>query len=112
VAGEAIVLGAGALVLAWLTVAGHPTSVVAALGEAVFVALTAVFLAVSARGLWRVSSWARGPVIALQLLLALLGYTAVQAGRPVLGVPVLLLAAAEIYLLATPEARLAFFRRR
>ena len=63
-------------------------------------------------GLWRVSSWARGPVVVLQLLLAVIGYSlAFQAERPLLGVPVLALVALEFYLLATPEARLAFLER-
>jgi hypothetical protein len=48
----------------------------------------------------------------LQLLIAVLGYTAAfQGGRPLIGVPLLAAAALELYLLATPEARLAFFSR-
>jgi hypothetical protein len=52
-------------------------------------------------------------VIALQLLFGLMGYTAAfEAGRPDIGIPALALVAVEFYLLATPAARLAFFRRR
>ena len=49
---------------------------------------------------------------AFQLLLAALAYTtAFQGGLPLIGVPVLVLVAAELYLLATPEARLAYLER-
>jgi len=69
-------------------------------------------LGAAAVGLWRVAGWARGPVIVLQLLLAALAYTtAFEADQPAIGLPVLLLVAAELYLLATPEARLAYLER-
>jgi hypothetical protein len=52
-------------------------------------------------------------VVALQLLLALLGYTAAfTAQSPQIGIPMLAAAAVELYLLATPEARLAYAERR
>jgi hypothetical protein len=51
-------------------------------------------------------------VVATQLLLALLGYTAAfEYGAPPVGIPFLVLAAAELYFLATPESRLAYLRR-
>jgi hypothetical protein len=51
-------------------------------------------------------------VVALQLLLALLGYTAAfTAQAPQVGVPMLAAAAVELYLLATPESRLAYADR-
>jgi hypothetical protein len=51
-------------------------------------------------------------VVVLQLLLGALAYTtAFQAQRPIVGIPVLVLVATELYLLATPEARLAFWER-
>ena len=60
----------------------------------------------------RVSAWSRGPVVVLQLLLGLFGYsTAFPGGQPLLGIPLIVLAVAELYLLATPEARLAFYER-
>ena len=71
----------------------------------------AIALAACAVGLSRVAAWSRGPVVALQLLLAALAYTALQAGQPLVAVPVLALVATELYLLATPEARLAFYDR-
>ena len=36
---------------------------------------------------------------------------AFEAERPLIGVPILLLVATELYLLATPEARLAYLER-
>lgn len=112
VAVEAVLAGALALVLLWLAVAGHPGSVGRALAEVVYVAIAAGALAVGARGLRRVSSWARGPVVVLQLLLGLIGYTlALPAGRPLLGMPVLALAVLGLVLLFTPQARLAFLER-
>ena len=108
---EAAALGFGALVLLWLTLTGTPESVSSAVAEVVLVAAGAAVLATAAVGLWRVASWARGPVVALQILLGLLAFTtAFQAERPLIGLPVLALVATELYLLATPEARLAFFR--
>jgi hypothetical protein len=51
-------------------------------------------------------------VIALQVLFAASGAVAVfQAGRPEIGVPLLVLVAAVLYLLMTPEARLAYLDR-
>ena len=106
---EAAAIAAGSLVLLYLTVTSTADSLGRALAEVVMVGAGAALLAVAAVGLWRVSAWARGPVIVLQLLLAALAYTtAFEAERPLIGVPVLVLVATELYLLATPEARLAY----
>jgi hypothetical protein len=111
VALEAALLLGGALVLLYLTITSTPESVGNAVAEVVYVAIFGVAMAAAAVGLWRVSPWARGPVVVLQLILAALGYsTAFTAERPEIGVPVLALVAVELYLLATPEARLAYFR--
>jgi hypothetical protein len=113
VALEAVAAVAAAVVMAVLTASGNVTSTASALGIVVFALIAAAVLAGCARGLWRVASWARGPVVALQLLLALLGYTAAfTAQSPQVGVPMLAAAAVELYLLATPEARLAYAARR
>jgi hypothetical protein len=112
VAVEAVAATALAVVLLFLTLTGSPDSVGRALAEVVYVGLGAALLAAGAMGLRRVSGWARGPVIVMQLLLGVMGYTAAfQADQPLLGVPVLAAVALELYLLATPEARLAFFQR-
>jgi hypothetical protein len=109
---EALALAGVAAYLLYLTLTGDPDDTGRALAEVVFALLAAVLLGVAARGLWHVASWSRGPVVAVQLLLALLGYTsAFTYDRPELGVPVLVLVAAELYLLATPESRLAFLHR-
>jgi hypothetical protein len=109
---EAAAIAAGGLLLLWLTLTSEADSLSRALAEVVLVAAGAAVLGAAAVGLWRVAGWARGPVIALQLLLAALAYTtAFEADRPLFGLPVLALVAVELYLLATPEARLAYLDR-
>lgn len=109
---EAVLLLGGALVLLYLTFTSEAQSVSNAVAEVVYVALFGGAMAAAAVGLWRMSAWARGPVIVLQLILAALGYeTIANADRPEIGIPVLVLVAVELYLLATPEARLAFYER-
>jgi hypothetical protein len=108
---EAAALAVGGLVVLYLTLTSTADSVASALAQVVLELGGAIALAACAVGLSRVAAWARGPVVALQLLLAALAYTALQAGQPLVAVPVLALVAAELYLLATPEARLAFYDR-
>jgi hypothetical protein len=109
---EAAAVGLGALLLLYLVVTSTADSVSRAIAEVVVVAAGAVLLATAAVGLWRVAGWARGPVVVLQLLLAALAYTtAFDAGKPAIGLPVLVLVVAELYLLATPESRLAYSER-
>ena len=109
---EALLVAGLALFLLWLTLTGDPESVGRALAEVVYVGLGAAALAACTWGLWRAAPWARAPVVVLQVLLGLLGYTtAFGGGRPLLGVPVLVLVAVTIYLLATPEARLAYLEQ-
>ena len=112
VAVQATALAGLALVLLVLTVTGSPDSLGRALAEVVFVGLAAAVLGAGALGLWRLAPWARGPVVALQIFLGILGYTtAFTADRPQIGVPVLALVGLVLYLLATPEARLAYSDR-
>jgi hypothetical protein len=112
VAIEAAAVAVGALAWLWLTVTSTPDSLARALAEVVILALVAAGLAAAALGLSRVASWARGPVIAAQIFFGLSGFVAAfEAGRPLIGVPVLLVVAVELYLLATPEARLAYLDR-
>jgi hypothetical protein len=109
---EAGAIALGGLALLYLTLTSTADSVARALAEIVLVLAGAAVLAACALGLWRVAGWARGPVVVLQLLLAALAYTtAFEADQPLVGLPVLLLVATELYLLATPEARLAFLDR-
>ncbi len=112
VALEAALLGAGALALLWLTLTGTPDSVARAVAEVVAIGAGAAVLLAAAAGLRRVAAWARGPVIVLQLLLGALGWTtAFDAERPLIGLPVLVLVVAVLYLLATPESRLAYLEQ-
>jgi hypothetical protein len=109
---EAAAIAVGAVVLLYLSLTSTADSLSRAVAEVVIVGAGAAVLAAAAVGLWRVAAWARGPVIVLQLLLAALAYTtAFDAGRPAVGLPVLVLVAVELYLLATPEARLAYLER-
>jgi hypothetical protein len=109
---EAGAIALGAVALLYLTVTSDAASLSRAVAEVVLVAAGAAVLGAAAVGLWRVAGWARGPVIALQLLLAALAYTtAFEADQPLIGLPVLALVAVELYLLATPEARLAYLDR-
>lgn len=109
---QAAAVGIGAVAWLWLTLTSSPDSVPRALAEVVLLALVAVGLGAAARGLSRVAGWARGPVIAAQIFFGLSGFVAAfEAERPLIGVPVLLLVATELYLLATPEARLAYLER-
>ncbi len=93
------------------TAFGRPTSSSGGLAVAVLALAGAVVLVLLARGLARGRGWSRSPMIVLQLLALPVGYSlAVPSGQPVYGVPVLILAAAELYLLFTPEAREALER--
>jgi hypothetical protein len=106
---QAAAVGVGAVAWLWLTLTSTPDSLARAIAEVVMLALVAVGLGAAARGLARVAGWARGPVIAAQIFFGLSGFvTAFEAERPLIGLPVLLLVATELYLLATPEARLAY----
>jgi hypothetical protein len=109
---EAVAVGVGALAWLWLTLTSTPESTARALAEVVIIALVAAGLGAAAVGLSRVARWARGPVIAAQIFFGLSGFVAAfEAGRPLIGLPILVLVATELYLLATPEARLAFLER-
>jgi hypothetical protein len=109
---QAAAVGVGAAIWLWLTLTSTPDSTSRALAEVVILVLVAAGLAAAAVGLWRVSAWARGPVIAAQIFFGLSGFVAAfEAQRPLIGVPVLAVVATVLYLLATPEARLAYLKR-
>jgi hypothetical protein len=101
-------LGLG-LFYAAKTAANHPDSYGRALFGALFAVAGGAVLLLLARSLRRLRTWARSPVVVLQLLALPVGYSlAFQAGLPGYGGPILLLAVAELYLLFTPESRAAF----
>lgn len=109
---EAAAVAVGALIWLWLSLTSTPESLARALAEVVILALLAAGLGMAARGLARVSSWARGPVIAAQIFFGLSGFVAAfEAERPLIGLPILVVVATELYLLATPESRLAYLDR-
>ena len=109
---EAAACAVGAMAWLWLTLTSTPGSLARALAEVAIIALVAVGLGAAAVGLSRVSGWARGPVIAAQIFFGLSGFVAAfEAERPLIGVPILLVVATELYLLATPESRLAYLER-
>ena len=106
---EALAFALGAAALLLLTLTARPDSVARALAEVVLAGLVAGVLGAGARGLWRVAGWAWGPVIALQLFLGLAGFMlAFPAQLPLIGLPILALVGTVLYLLATPESRLAY----
>ena len=108
---EAAATGVLAVTWLWLILTSAPRMLVAALAEVVVITLVAAGLTVAAVGLSRVAGWARGAVVAAQIFFGLSGFVAAfQAERPLIGVPMLLVVAGVLYLLATPEARLAYFR--
>ena len=112
VAVEAALLTGLALVLLYLTVTGAADDIGRAVAEVVLVGMVAGLLGAAVVGLRRLSPWSRAPVIAVQLFLGLVGFTAAfSAGQFLVGVPVLLLVGVVLYQLATPEARLAFVER-
>lgn len=91
---------------------GSPDSVTRALAEVLLAIVAGVAVLGLARGLGQVAGWSRAPVIVTQILAAPIGYSlAFPSGQPVIGVPILIVAAAVLYLLFTPESRLAFFHR-
>jgi hypothetical protein len=109
---QAGLVAVGAVFWLWLTLTSSPESLSRAIAEVVILALVAAGLAAAARGLARVAGWARGPVIAAQIFFGLAGFVAAfEAQRPLIGLPILVLAAAVLYLLATPESRLAYVER-
>jgi hypothetical protein len=112
VALEAVVLLGAAGYFAVRTLTGDAESDRGAWGLVVFALLGAALLGACARGLFRVATWSRGPVVAVQLLLGALGLTAAFSYQhPEVGIPMLVPVAVVLYLLLTPEARLAFLRR-
>ena len=99
------VLGAGYAVAGAV---GDPFDRTATLLEGGFCLLAGLLVLLVARGLLRVQGWSRSPAVVLQLLALPVGLGLVQGAVLYAAVPVLGLAGAVLYQLATPEARLAF----
>jgi hypothetical protein len=111
VALQALALVVAAGILTAKTLFGHPDSYGRALLGAVLALLGAALLIGSARGIVALRPPARSPIIVMQLLALPIGYTiGFQADRMIYGGPILIAAAAVLYLLFTPAARHALDR--
>ncbi len=113
VAVEGVALLALAAVEVISALVGDPASVSLALVTAAFAAAAGALLVWLARKLVELRDVARTPVVVLQLIALPIGWNLVgTAGRPELGLPVLLLAVAVLSLLfGSEEARTALRRQ-
>jgi hypothetical protein len=96
----------------WLvaTVTGSPASRSSSLAGAVFVVVIGAVVLRLALGVRRLQSWARTPLLVLQMLFLPIGATITfSAGQPGYGLPVLLVSVTILVLLMTRASRLAFF---
>jgi len=89
-------------------VVGDPFDRTATLLEAGLAVLAGAVLLLVARGLGDVRGWARSPAVVVQVLALPVGVGLVQGRVWLAAVPVLALAGAVLWCLATPQARLAF----
>jgi hypothetical protein len=111
VALEAAALFVVTVVLVALAVLHSSSRLWAALAIAAFALLGSLVLALCARGLLGLRPSARSPVVLIQLLALPIGYSlGIQAGRSVVGVPILVIAVAVLVALFTPSARAALDR--
>jgi uncharacterized membrane protein len=105
---EAVALAGTAVALLVLAFVHTTTRLWAAVAIVGFALLGAAVLALCARGLVRLRPSARSPVVLLQLLAIPVGYSlGVQAGRALIGVPILVAAVAVLVLLMMPSSRQA-----
>lgn len=111
VALEAAALTVVALVLSVLAVIHSSTRLWAALAIIGLALLGALVLLACARGLYRLRPSARSPVVTLQVIALAVGYSlGIQAGRSLIGLPMLVAALAVLVLVFTPSARKALDR--
>lgn len=111
VAVQAAALLVTAIVLLVLAFVHTTTRLWAALSVAGFAVLGAAVLYACARGLLALRPSARSPIVLLEVIALPVGYSlGIQAGRWVIGVPLLLSALAVLVLLFTPAARAALDR--
>jgi hypothetical protein len=101
---EAGVVGLVTAYLAYEDVTGEATDLRAAIFVTVFTVAIAAALAGLAYALSRRQPWARGPVVALQLIQVPIGYYLATGGNPWFGVPVALVGVLVAGLLLTPSA--------
>ena len=104
---EALGIGAAAVLFAYYGLTEKAASTGSAISVVVFPAGLAVLLGVLGVALARTRAWARGPSVALELLLVPIGYYMIVGGTPWLGVPTILVALACTGLLLAPTTRAA-----
>ncbi len=109
-AAEGAVLVGFAIYVAVSAAVSTPDRLADALALAAFATAGGVLLGALARSLAGLRSWARSPVVVLQILFLPVGVSLIQAGRGVVGAGVLLLAGSVLYLLFTPQSRAALDR--
>ena len=110
---EAAALAVTAVVLLVLAFVHTTTRLWAAVAIVGFALLGAVVLALCARGLARLRPSSRSPVVLVQLLAIPVGYSlGIQAGRALIGVPILVVAVTVLALLMAPSSRQALDRFR
>jgi hypothetical protein len=105
---EAVAVLGFALVYAVGAVSGDALKPGGALVGGVMLAVFAGLSVLVARGVDDLRGWARSPAIVVQLLALPIGIGLAYARVWLAAVPVVLLAGAVLYQLATPEARIAF----
>ena len=104
---EALGIGAVAVLFAYYGITHKAASTGSAVSVVVFPAGVAVLLGLFGVTLARTRAWARGPSIALELLLVPIGYYMIVGGSPWLGIPTIVAALACTGLLLAPATRAA-----
>jgi hypothetical protein len=108
---EAVALTGTAAMLVVLAFIHTTTRLWAAVAIVGFALFGAAVLALCARGLVRLRPSARSPVILVQLLALPIGYSlGIQAGRVLVGLPILIAAISVLVLLMMPTSREALDR--
>lgn len=106
------VLALGPILLVGGIMMSEPENVGRAWAEVAIAFGAGLLILFLARALSRVAGWSRAPVLVIQILAAPVGYSlAVPSGQPLYGVPIVAAVAAVLYLLFTPESKLAFMQR-
>lgn len=105
---EAAALSGVAAFLVYQDITGSATNLAVALGVTGFTVAAIVLLGTLARALARRRARARGPAIALQLMLSATAYYMVQGGLAWLGIPIMAVALLICGLLVSPRTTRAF----
>lgn len=105
VAVEALALVVIGLGYAVVSGTGTPENLLAAELAAAFAVAVGLLMGAMARAVDGGRSWPRSPLVVLNMIALPVGAGLIQGKVYAAGIPVLLLAAAVLYLLATPDAR-------